>query len=259
MSDLEEQLRSYFQAIDVDADAAPSDPSSLIHVTTIKELPMSRRNGLIAAAAALVLLIGGIAVFASSDDDSVVESVDLPVPEESTTTSTPPAQEDDAVVTPTTEASVDQLEQAEEIMDAVLSLDPARLEGLDLPEVTLDDLTYWQLYSDAVGISSVTRSLCEQTSPTTTSCRFTYIDDLVQLAAAETTLVEESFIIVVGADGDVAAVRHRPSSPPAVTTAIADSRETHPEVWDGPCSNWFAGGSTPAECGKALVEIFRDN
>lgn len=263
MTDLEQQLRSYFEAIE--PQAGTDLPTPVIDVTDTKEPTMNPRTWLLAAAAALLLLVGGV-VIVRSGDDNVVETVDTPTTTESTTTTEPPADDQEAgsgdgsESPPGTELTAASLRAAaEEAMDAVLSLDPARIEALALPNGVAEGLVRLQLEFEAVN-AAFRRSPCEVTSPTTASCPYSYTDDLIEAVGAEEAFDNTATIVASADTGDVVRISmFSVSFPPGFDAALNATRETHPEFWEGECRVWPDvpdPAPAPGACELQLIEIF---
>ena len=144
------------------------------------------------------------------------------------------------------------LNAAENFIDAFYSFDAERLAAaLDAGEDEARML-YYQGWAEAANYRIKQRRPCTWEDDQVV-CRITVTDDfggtLGYVATDTFTLTLEGAAIVGAASqGD---------DPPIFMALFAWIGEQRPEVMAGPCKDMFAGGTTPADCARAVVDSAR--
>jgi len=158
----------------------------------------------------------------------------------------------------TTEQSQDpRLPIAEAVISTFYTWDPKALEAAIAPGPDRDRMLYYQGWAQAANYAVQTRTPCFADSTNVVICRVTVTDDFGRTLGYTATDTFTFSII----DGEVVALSSEGDDPPIFWDLIAWITETRPEIMDGPCQNYFSGGTTPGACARAVVEsarIFRD-
>lgn len=156
-------------------------------------------------------------------------------------------------------AAVDIAEQnlatAGALIDAFYSFDPAKLEPL-LADATESaaPLLYYQGWAEGGNYKVLKRNPCETQSAGVISCAITVQDDPV-LALRTGFNVTDTFTISFK-DETVVAVDTDSNDQPIYFTAMDWLFEHQPEILSGPCAGFFADGTTPGDCARAVTEGF---
>lgn len=162
-------------------------------------------------------------------------------------TETTTADEGDSV-------SADQI-IAEDFIDAFYSWDEQNLAAIvdhasnDAPRVL-----YYQAWAQAGNYAIQTRRPCAQAADGRIECPITVTDDL---GAALGYVATDTFHLNVQA-GQIVGVEFTADDPPVFQAVFNWMSEDRPEVFAGPCKDMFAGGTTPAECVRAVVQGAKD-
>ena len=150
-----------------------------------------------------------------------------------------------------------RLAKAEAVIDAFYSFEPARLRAAmpHAPE-SLPEILYYQGWAEGGDYKVVERKPCRIASAAEIACDITVRDDLI--AALGTGYdVTDTFHFTF--DGDrIGKVRTSSNDPPQFQQALDWLARERPELMDGPCRGFFAGGPTPGDCVRAVVKGFAD-
>jgi len=117
------------------------------------------------------------------------------------------------------------------------------------------DLLYYQGWAEGGHYEIVARSPCQWEPGDTIACPVTVRDDPV--AALGTNFnVTDTFHIVFD-DDRIVAVETTSDDPPIYYQARDWVMREMPEVMKGPCKGYYAGGTTPEDCARAMTESYR--
>lgn len=160
---------------------------------------------------------------------------------------------------PIAEANIDasQLDVAEAMIDAFYSFDPEQLRPLlvDAGDAA-DRLLFYQGWAEGGNYKIVNRGACEKIEDTKAKCPITVEDDAV-LALKTDFKVTDTFTVTF--DGStIKDVETSSNDQPVYYQAAEWVRKKYPEIMDGPCQGFFAGGPTPGDCARAMVAGYRE-
>jgi hypothetical protein len=147
----------------------------------------------------------------------------------------------------------DPVAQAEAVIDAFYGWDPVALAATVDPSEDTDRLLYYQAWARAAHYTVATRRPCELVDAAVVECRITVHDDF---GAALGYVATDTFRMIGGPER-IAHASFEGDDPPVVMELFAWIADKHPEVMSGPCLNLFDGGTTPAECARAVVAAAR--
>lgn len=145
---------------------------------------------------------------------------------------------------------------AEALIDAFYSFDPERLKPMlaDAPE-SADAILYYQGWAEGGNYKVLERSACQGDSPALLSCAITVQDDPV-LALKTGFNVTDTFTIAF-TGSRITAVDTSSNDQPIYYAARDWVLENNPDIMTGPCQGFFAGGTTPADCARAMAAGYR--
>ena len=150
-----------------------------------------------------------------------------------------------------------QLEKAEAFIDAFYSFDAERLAPLlaDAPESS-EGLLYYQGWAEGGNYKIMNRGACEPTDkPNTIACPITVQDDPV-LALNTGFNVTDTFTMTFKGT-DLVAVDTSSNDQPIYYQAREWVLKEMPEIMDGPCKDFYKGGTTPGDCARAMTEGYK--
>lgn len=148
------------------------------------------------------------------------------------------------------------IKRAEAMIDAFYSFDPEQLAAfLAAAPGSRANLLYYQGWAEGGHYEIVQRSPCRWTSEGTIACPITVRDDPV-LALGTGFNVTDTFHITFD-DGEIVAVETTSNDQPIYYQAREWVMREMPEVMDGPCKGYYDGGTTPADCARAMTEGYR--
>lgn len=148
------------------------------------------------------------------------------------------------------------MERAEALVDAFYSFDPDRLAPLLAAAAgSRASLLYYQGWAEGGHYEIIERMPCRWESDDTIACSVTVRDDLV-VALGTGVDVTDTFHVAF-ADGEIVAVATTSNDEPIYYRARDWVMREMPEVMEGPCKGFFDGGSTPAECARAMTEGYK--
>lgn len=146
--------------------------------------------------------------------------------------------------------------RAEAMIDAFYSFDPEQLSPfLAAAAESRADLLYYQGWAEGGNYEIVERAPCQWESEDTVACPITVRDDPV-LALGTGFNVTDTFHIKFD-DGEIVAVDTTSNDQPVYYQAREWVMREMPEVMEGPCLGYYDGGSTPADCARAITEGYR--
>ena len=149
-----------------------------------------------------------------------------------------------------------ELTTSEAFIDSFYSFDPVRLQdALANAPASAPVILYYQGWAEGGNYRIMQRRPCHLEKAGEVRCDITVEDDLI--AALGTGYdVTDSFHLAFK-DGRIVKVHTTSNDPPQMSEAFKWLRGKHPEIWDGPCRDFFAGGKTPQDCVRAVVGGFR--
>lgn len=143
---------------------------------------------------------------------------------------------------------------AEAFIDAFYSWDQARLSALVAAGPDADAVLYYQGWAEAAHYQVKTRRPCRAAEEGRIVCAITVTDDFGTALGYTAT---DTFTLTV-AEGVVSAVGFEGDDPPVFEAVFEWLAETRPEVFNGPCRDLFASGTTPGDCARAIAQGARD-
>ena len=145
---------------------------------------------------------------------------------------------------------------AEKLIDAFYSFDPRRLRApmADAP-ASQPQLLFYQGWAEGGNYAIIDRQPCQFDSESEITCAITVRDDLIA-ALGTGYWVTDKFHLTIR-EGRIVQVRNSSNDPPEFDQALNWLRRERPEVMAGPCRGFFAGGPTPHDCVRAVVEGFK--
>ena len=149
-----------------------------------------------------------------------------------------------------------KLDAAEALIDAFYAFDRARLRAalVDAPE-TAPVILYYQGWAQGGNYAVIDRKPCRLERDDQISCDIKVKDDLI--AALRTGYDVTDTFHLTFKDGRIVQVTTSSDDPPDMKQAFDWLRTERPELIDGPCRGFFAGGPTPQDCVRAVVEGFK--
>lgn len=141
------------------------------------------------------------------------------------------------------------LAHVELVIDAFYSFDPvplrASLEGVD----GAGAIMYYQAWAEAANYAIQTRRPCSRADATSIVCAITVTDDFGQTMGYMAT---DTFTLTMQ-DNRISAIAFAGDDPPIFDALLGWMAANQPQVMNGPCKDSFTGGSTPAQCARAVV------
>lgn len=142
------------------------------------------------------------------------------------------------------------LVQAESMLDAFYAWNAGALAESVEPSADADQLLYYQAWAEAAHYTIARRQPCVQLDDGAIECRVTVTDDFGQALGYVAT---DTFRLTPGVTR-IAGVTSSGDDPPIFEELFAWIGRHRPEVMNGPCKDLFNGGSTPADCARAVAE-----
>ena len=155
-------------------------------------------------------------------------------------------------------AARDPLAAAESIIDAFYSFDPARLRpAMANAPGSMPVILYYQGWAEGGNYKVLRRQPCGFAAPEEITCSITVRDDLIQ-ALGTGFDVTDTFHMTVAGDR-IVKITTSSNDPPDMGEAFKWLRARSPEIWtSGPCQGFYDGGTTPQDCGRAVVKGFAE-
>ena len=150
-----------------------------------------------------------------------------------------------------------RLNIAEDVISAFYAWDSDYLERAVAAGPDRDRMLYYQGWAKAANYSVQKRYPCFIDSSDAVICQVTVTDDFGRTLGYTAT---DTFTLSI-MNGSVVALSSEGDDPQIFWDLIAWITETRPEIMEGPCHNYFSGGTTPGACAEAVVErasIFLD-
>ncbi len=141
------------------------------------------------------------------------------------------------------------LVQAEAMLDAFYAWNAVALAAAVEPTAEADRLLYYQAWAKAAHYTITRRQPCIHVDDGAIECRITVTDDFGQALGYVAT---DTFRLMPGSFR-VASVTFAGNDPPIFEELFAWIRQHRPEVMSGPCKDLFDGGTTPADCARAVA------
>ena len=148
----------------------------------------------------------------------------------------------------------DPVAAAEDFLGAFYSWDAARLASLLEPGEDADRVLYYQAWARAADYRVQTRHPCQRKTESSMECAVTVTDDFGRTLGYTAT---DTFRLEVGG-GRIVAVAFEGDDPPIFQEVFDWMMADRPEVFSGPCRDLFAGGDSPADCARAVVQGAKD-
>jgi hypothetical protein len=145
---------------------------------------------------------------------------------------------------------------AEKLIDAFYSFDPRQLRAAmaDAP-ASQPQLLFYQGWAESGNYAIIERQPCQFASEGEITCAITVRDDLI-VALGTGFWVTDKFHLTIS-EGRIIKVRNSSNDPPDFDLALDWLRKEQPDIMTGPCRGFFAGGPTPGDCVRAVVEGFK--
>ncbi|MCB1685688.1 MAG: PQQ-dependent sugar dehydrogenase [Pseudomonadales bacterium] len=152
------------------------------------------------------------------------------------------------------------LRSAEAFIDAFYSWNPQRLQAAINAPGDATRLLYYQAWAEAGNYTIQTRRPCQPAADAGNAelakitCAITVTDDL---GGALGYVATDTFTLGLSA-GEIRAVTFEGDDPEVFDEMLVWLADNRPEVFTGPCLGFFDGGTTPADCVRAIVQGARD-
>lgn len=144
---------------------------------------------------------------------------------------------------------------AEAFIDAFYSFNTRRLAAhLDHAKDSQPEILFYQGWAQGGNYEVLNRKPCTRVAADAIACPVTVDDDLIN-ALGITLDVTDTFTLKF-AGGNIVAVETSSDDPQEFHDALSWVRTHRPGLIAGPCRGFFAGGPTPGECVKAMVQGF---
>lgn len=148
-----------------------------------------------------------------------------------------------------------ELAAAENLIDAFYSWEaPALATALQGAPADAPRALYYQAWAEAGNYRIQTRRPCARDPEGRIECAITVTDDIGKTLGYVAT---DTFQLTVQS-GRVVRVQFTSDDPPVFDALFQWMGEDRPDVFAGPCKDLFAGGTTPADCVRAVVRGARD-
>lgn len=142
---------------------------------------------------------------------------------------------------------------AENFVDSFYSFNPERLKSILLyAKKSMPKIVYYQGWAKGGNYTVAKRKRCVIESSQVISCSITVIDDLM-LALAIDFNVTDTFHMSFS-EGKIISVRTSSNDLQVFRDAEKWVWREHAELVNGPCKGYFADGSTPERCVKAMIK-----
>jgi len=145
------------------------------------------------------------------------------------------------------------LAQAEAMLDAFYAWDAAALLAAVEPSADADRLLYYQGWAEAAHYTIALREPCRRLDAGAIECRVMVHDDFGQALGYIAT---DTFRLTPGPTR-IASVTFSGDDPPIFQELLTWISQRRPEVMGGACKDLFNGGTTPADCARAVAESAR--
>ena len=155
-------------------------------------------------------------------------------------------------------AAPNPMAAAERIIDAFYSFDPARLRpAMATAPESMPQILYYQGWAEGGNYKVLDRQRCRLAKPDEITCSIKVRDDLIQALQTGYDVTDTFHMTVAG--GRIVKITTSSDDPPDMEQAFKWLRDRSPEIWTtGPCQRFFAGGTTPQDCVRAIVKGFAE-
>ena len=152
-----------------------------------------------------------------------------------------------------------ELAAAEDVIDAFYSWNPVELKtalsvASQIAPDQVDRALYYQAWAKAGNYVIQTRRSCESMQDSVIGCAITVTDDI---GGALGYVATDTFLLTV-MDHQIVGIDSTADDPPVLQEVFDWIARTRPDVMSGPCRDLFAGGTTPAECVREVVQAAQD-
>lgn len=153
-------------------------------------------------------------------------------------------------------ATAADLAAAEAFIDAFYSFDGGRLEdALSSAQQSIPEILYYQGWAQGGHYRIVKRQSC-RASGAEVACSITVEDDLIK-ALGLTFHVTDTFHLTIS-NGIIISVSTTSDDPPEFHKAAEWVKTERRDRFQDSCRGYFAGGPTPQECVRTMVEGFKE-
>lgn len=150
-----------------------------------------------------------------------------------------------------------QLAAAEAFIDAFYAFDAARLRfTMARAESSQPRILFYQGWAEGGNYRIVDRLPCTSVATGEVQCAITVSDDLIPALGLSFNVTDTFHLTFAGEN--LVGVRTTSNDPPVFEEALQWIGRERPSVLEGPCQGFFAGGPTPGDCVRAVVQGFRD-
>ncbi len=145
---------------------------------------------------------------------------------------------------------------AEQLIDAFYAFDPDQLRAA-MPGAagSQPQIVYYQGWAEGGNYRVLERQKCRFTSPDEVACAITVRDDLIAALGTGFWVTDTFHMTIDG--GQIVKVRTSSNDPPEFGMALTWLQGEQTDLMTGPCRGFFAGGSTPDDCVRAVVSGFK--
>jgi hypothetical protein len=149
------------------------------------------------------------------------------------------------------------LTAAEAFIDAFYSFEPERLRKAlaDAPS-SAPVILFYQGWAVGGNYAVLERKPCHAEKADAIRCDIKVRDDFI--AALGTGYDVTDTFHLTFQEGKIVGARTSSNDPPEFNEALKWVNAKHPELMEGPCRGFFAGGPTPQDCARAVSKGFRD-
>lgn len=150
-----------------------------------------------------------------------------------------------------------ELAAAEALIDAFYAFDAERLRAaMANAPAAVPQILFYQGWAEGANYVVLERKPCRFEEAGAIACDVKVRDDLIA-ALGTGRDVTDTFHISLQ-DGRIVGVRTSSDDPPEFEQALKWLGRERPELMEGPCRGFFAGGPTPKDCARAAVRGFAD-
>lgn len=121
---------------------------------------------------------------------------------------------------------------------------------------SVSQILYYQGWAEGGHYVVLKRKPCRIENADEVSCEITVRDDLI--AALGTGYDVTDTFHISFENSHIVMVRTSSNDPPDFDQALQWLRRERSEIFTGPCRGFFAGGPTPQDCVRAVVQGFAD-
>jgi hypothetical protein len=146
---------------------------------------------------------------------------------------------------------------AEVLIDAFYSFNSdVLLNELVSAQESVPEILFYQGWAEGGNYEVVERKPCVPDNQNEISCSITVKDDLIGALGIDFN-VTDTFHLTFAED-KIVAVTTSSNDPKAYNDAEDWVRKNQPEVFEGPCREFFEGGPTPGDCVRAIVKGYSE-